>query len=72
MSIKCHTSDCYASNNNGNKVIEFMDWEDCELKKWQLEMKQLDKRETWDVLWSYYQSAISVANEEGGPNLGSR
>lgn len=72
MSIKCHTSDCYASNNNGNEVIKFMDWEDHELKKWQLEMEQLDKRETWDVLWSDYQSTISVANEEEGPDLGSR
>lgn len=35
-------------------------------------MEKLDKREAWDVLWSGYQSTITVANEEGGPDLGSR
>lgn len=32
LSIKCHTGECYVGNNNGNKVIKFMYWEDYELE----------------------------------------
>lgn len=60
------------SNNNGNKVIKLMHWEDHELKNYKIETEQLERRETWDGLWSDYQSTTSVAKEDEGPDLRSR